>query len=95
MISSSLLKTRSLEVVARTVVNPGQADRVAVADQTVRADKVAAADQRAPADKGADKAAYLARWGEMNEIVHAHLPGVPLVHLPTPPPQIRAIRKTM
>ena len=27
----------------------------------------------------------------MNEIVHAHLPGVPLVHLPTPPPQIRAI----
>jgi hypothetical protein len=56
MISSSLLKTRSLEVVARTVVNPGQADRVAVADQTVRADKVAAADQR-PADKGADKAA--------------------------------------
>jgi type VI secretion system protein ImpJ len=28
---------------------------------------------------------------KMNEIVHAHLPGVPLVHLPTPPPQIRAI----
>jgi type VI secretion system protein ImpJ len=27
----------------------------------------------------------------MNEIVHAHLPGVNLVHLPTPPPQIRAI----
>jgi type VI secretion system protein ImpJ len=27
----------------------------------------------------------------MNEIVLAHLPGVPLVHLPTPPPQIRAI----
>ena len=27
----------------------------------------------------------------MNEIVHAHLPGVRLVHLPTPPPQIRAI----
>src|SRR5271170_5152874 len=28
---------------------------------------------------------------KMNEIVHAHLPGVDLVHLPTPPPQIRAI----
>jgi type VI secretion system protein ImpJ len=28
---------------------------------------------------------------KMNEIVHAHLPGVPLVHLPTPPSQIRAI----
>ncbi len=28
---------------------------------------------------------------KMNEIVHAHLPGVNLVHLPTPPPQIRAI----
>jgi type VI secretion system protein ImpJ len=28
---------------------------------------------------------------KMNEIVNAHLPGVPLVHLPTPPPQIRAI----
>ena len=28
---------------------------------------------------------------KMKEIVHAHLPGVPLVHLPTPPPQIRAI----
>jgi len=28
---------------------------------------------------------------KMNEIVHAHLPGVSLVHLPTPPPQIRAI----
>ncbi len=28
---------------------------------------------------------------KMNEIVHAHLPGVGLVHLPTPPPQIRAI----
>ena len=28
---------------------------------------------------------------KMSEIVHAHLPGVPLVHLPTPPPQIRAI----
>ena len=28
---------------------------------------------------------------KMNEIVHAHLPGIPLVHLPTPPPQIRAI----
>jgi SAM-dependent methyltransferase len=27
----------------------------------------------------------------MNEIVHAHLPGVSVVHLPTPPPQIRAI----
>jgi type VI secretion system protein ImpJ len=28
---------------------------------------------------------------KMNDIVHAHLPGVPLIHLPTPPPQIRAI----
>jgi type VI secretion system protein ImpJ len=28
---------------------------------------------------------------KMNEIVHAHLPGVSLVHMPTPPPQIRAI----
>ncbi|HUO54913.1 MAG TPA: type VI secretion system baseplate subunit TssK, partial [Rhodoblastus sp.] len=28
---------------------------------------------------------------KMNEIVLAHLPGVPLVHLPTPPPQIRAM----
>jgi type VI secretion system protein ImpJ len=28
---------------------------------------------------------------KMNDIVHAHLPGVPLVHLPTPPPHIRAI----
>jgi len=28
---------------------------------------------------------------KMNEIVHANLPGVPLRHLPTPPPQIRAI----
>jgi type VI secretion system protein ImpJ len=28
---------------------------------------------------------------KMNEIVHAHLPGVPLIHIPTPPPQIRAI----
>jgi type VI secretion system protein ImpJ len=28
---------------------------------------------------------------KMNEIVHAHLPGVSLIHLPTPPPQIRAI----
>jgi type VI secretion system protein ImpJ len=28
---------------------------------------------------------------KMNEIVHAHLPGVPLVHLPTPPAQIRSI----
>ena len=28
---------------------------------------------------------------KMNEIVNAHLPGVVLVHLPTPPPQIRAI----
>jgi type VI secretion system protein ImpJ len=27
----------------------------------------------------------------MNEIVHAHLPGIGLIHLPTPPPQIRAI----
>jgi type VI secretion system protein ImpJ len=28
---------------------------------------------------------------KMNEIVHAHLPGVSLIHIPTPPPQIRAI----
>ena len=28
---------------------------------------------------------------KMNEIVHAHLPGISLVHLPTPPPQIRAL----
>ncbi len=28
---------------------------------------------------------------KMNEIVHAHLPGVTLIHLPTPPPQIRSI----
>jgi type VI secretion system protein ImpJ len=28
---------------------------------------------------------------KMNEIVHAHLPGVGLQHLPTPPPQIRAL----
>jgi type VI secretion system protein ImpJ len=28
---------------------------------------------------------------KMNEIVHTHLPGVQLIHLPTPPPQIRAI----
>jgi type VI secretion system protein ImpJ len=28
---------------------------------------------------------------KMNEIVHSHLPGINLVHLPTPPPQIRAI----
>jgi type VI secretion system protein ImpJ len=28
---------------------------------------------------------------KMNEIVHAHLPGVQLIHLPTPPPQIRAM----
>jgi type VI secretion system protein ImpJ len=28
---------------------------------------------------------------KMNEIVHAHLPGVPLVHTPTPPPAIRII----
>ena len=28
---------------------------------------------------------------KMNEIVHAHLPGVGLIHLPTPPPQIRAL----
>ncbi|WP_034996125.1 type VI secretion system baseplate subunit TssK [Beijerinckia mobilis] len=27
----------------------------------------------------------------MNEIVHFNLPGVPLVHRPTPPPQIRAL----
>lgn len=28
---------------------------------------------------------------KMNEIVNAHLPGIPLVHIPTPPAQIRAI----
>jgi type VI secretion system protein ImpJ len=28
---------------------------------------------------------------KMNEIVHANLPGIALVHLPTPPPHIRAI----
>ncbi|WP_342362966.1 type VI secretion system baseplate subunit TssK [Terrarubrum flagellatum] len=28
---------------------------------------------------------------KMNEIVHTHLPGVGLVHLPAPPPQIRAM----
>jgi hypothetical protein len=28
---------------------------------------------------------------KMNEIIHAHLPGVPLVHLPTPPPHIGVI----
>lgn len=28
---------------------------------------------------------------KMNEIVHAHLPGVSLIHLPTPPPLIRAV----
>jgi type VI secretion system protein ImpJ len=28
---------------------------------------------------------------KMKEIVDAHLPGIPIVHLPTPPPQIRAI----
>ena len=28
---------------------------------------------------------------KMNEIVHAHLPGVGLIHLPTPPPSIRAV----
>jgi type VI secretion system protein ImpJ len=27
----------------------------------------------------------------MNDIVHAHLPGIPLIHVPTPPQQIRAI----
>lgn len=27
----------------------------------------------------------------MEQIVHAHLPGIKLVHMPTPPPQIRAI----
>jgi type VI secretion system protein ImpJ len=27
----------------------------------------------------------------MSDIVHAHLPGIGLVHVPTPPPQIRAI----
>jgi type VI secretion system protein ImpJ len=37
---------------------------------------------------------YLFKIGpntKMNEIVHANLPGVGLVHLPTPPPQIRAL----
>jgi type VI secretion system protein ImpJ len=28
---------------------------------------------------------------KMNDIVHAHLPGIQLVHMPTPPPQIRAV----
>lgn len=28
---------------------------------------------------------------KMNEIVHAHLPGVPLIHMPTPPPQLRVM----
>lgn len=28
---------------------------------------------------------------KMNEIVHAHLPGVGLQHIPTPPPQIRTV----
>lgn len=28
---------------------------------------------------------------KMSEIVHAHLPGVPLVHLPNPPPQLRVM----
>jgi type VI secretion system protein ImpJ len=28
---------------------------------------------------------------KMNEIVHAHLPGIALVHMPTPPAQIRSI----
>jgi type VI secretion system protein ImpJ len=28
---------------------------------------------------------------KMNEIVHTHLPGVGLIHIPTPPPQIRAV----
>lgn len=28
---------------------------------------------------------------KMNEIVHAHLPGVGLIHIPTPPPAIRAV----
>jgi type VI secretion system protein ImpJ len=28
---------------------------------------------------------------KMNEIVHAHLPGIPVVHMPTPPPQIRQL----
>jgi type VI secretion system protein ImpJ len=28
---------------------------------------------------------------KMNEIVHTHLPGIPLTHLPTPPPQLRAM----
>ncbi len=28
---------------------------------------------------------------KMQDIIHAHLPGIPLVHLPTPPRQIRAL----
>ena len=28
---------------------------------------------------------------KMNDIINMHLPGVPLLHMPTPPPQIRAI----
>ena len=28
---------------------------------------------------------------KMNDIVHAHLPGVPLIHMPTPPPQLRVM----
>lgn len=28
---------------------------------------------------------------KMNEIVNAHLPGVPLTHMPTPPPQLRVV----
>jgi type VI secretion system protein ImpJ len=37
---------------------------------------------------------YLFKLGpstKMQEIVHTNLPGVPLVHLPTPPRQIRAL----
>lgn len=49
---------------------------------------------RRPLSEIQDQFPHLFKVGpntEMNEIVHAHLPGIPLVHLPTPPPQIRAI----
>ena len=45
------------------MVNPGQPDRVAAADQTVRADKGAAADQMAPADKAAAADEADPGWG--------------------------------
>ena len=63
MISSSPLKTRLLEDVARAVVNRGQANRVASADQTASADKVAVADQMAPADKAAAADEADPEWG--------------------------------